>query len=973
MKKYSFYIFLLLGALLMGSCSDHNELEPIKGNIEEAEGSRVSIFHLRDNNISEWNKSDDVRFTLVDPERQLSYEFNGSILANREYGRRLLTCRLNIGETSIADGIYYLSIEGVDLPEIGFRKVRFADNIGTEDDTPALQYSDLEGSGTETDPYIIASDGDFLIMLSYLLEDTSHAYGRYFLQTRSFELPRRSQIIDGKMWAAVTFSGHYDGGGHRLRNLIYQGGSDPSGDSGIGLFKELYSASIANVTVTGALLTNVASDAGIIAGRASGTCLIENVTVDGTIVAAGSNIGGIIGSSKDKLTMKDITVNSLTISTTPASGACLGMAVGYHENGDISIDGFSNPDHIFSLSGENNVGGLIGKVYAPGKSVSIARASVRHSVDSESASVKIIHGATNVGGIVGHLSEVNNLMLEDVQVMAPVTGENNVGGLAGYCGKPSIAIIRNCQLSSVVSGGENVGGFFGEVALKQGGKMEFTGTDNGSRLVVKSSASAEISGNMNVGGIIGYVEGNNGKISLSSQVEIALNVSGLDRVGGAVGSAHNVEITSADRLNFTSATMKVTAKDKCAGGVAGYGSGVSIIGSLQLDPLNSIPDAAQIPMTFHGVVTGPTEAGGIIGVMAGGTVKGMATSAGVTAQASTAGGIAGKASGTIEECAFNGSLACPKNQGGIVGFCTEASINVSKCINYAHLSSAENLGGIMGYYYSQHDYYDQQKHSTLHIAECYNLGEIYGGLDAAGIIAHVEYSKTDSGSTDQVVIEQCGNGGKITGVDTSGRNSVGGVAGSLNCHVVVVKRCANTGKINSTGVQKTVGGVIGRAGCENALDIIVEECMNGGEVGSEAKSVKVGGVVGHLENSLALGDASRVRNCLNHGSITVDQKDDTGGIVGYVARFVDVSKNYSEGDIRYGNAIIGTHNPGTTFSHSDNYYLKGTGGGWPSSIAISDAQRNLEATFKGFDFTNVWYMTNGEGPALRQCLFRINK
>lgn len=956
--------------LLFCSCSDNDEPNPFRGNVEEIDGKIFTTFHLRDSGSAHWEMNEEVSFLLVNPGEQLSFEFKGSIMYSSADKHKVLTCRVAIGDTAIPDGIYFVSLQGENVPDIGVRKVRFENSIGTEDESGGVDYKDMEGSGTETDPYLVSSPGDFLVMLSYLLDDPTHAYGRYFKQTRPIELPRRSQVIDGRMWVAASFSGNYDGGGYRLHNLVYQGASDPGSDSGIGLFKDIYSATISNVTVSGALISNVCSDVGIIAGRASGNCNIENVTVDGNIIANGSNLGGIIGYSKGEMIMNNIKVNSLTISTDPTSGACVGMLTGYHEDGNLTIDGVTTSDHIFSLAGSNNVGGLVGKVYGHGKTVSISNVLIQHSVDNESSTVKIIHGATNVGGLVGHLSEIGILRLVNNQVKAPVSGDSNVGGLAGYCSLPSNVSVDRCQLTSVVSGGESVGGFFGNVNMGSHGVMEFTGADNGSRLVVKSSASAEVTGRMNVGGLIGYIDGKSGKINMISRVEIALNVSGLDRIGGAIGSAKNIEVALADNLNFSSSTMKVTATDKCAGGVMGYGSSVTISGGMHLDPENEIPAASQITLTFCGVVTGSTEAGGIIGVLAGGTVKGMGTAAKATASTSTAGGIAGKATGTITECAFDGTLGCPVSQGGIVGYCTNDNLSISKCINYASLTNANNLGGVMGYYESSGE--KTRDFNTLHIARCYNLGDITGGLDAAGILAHAQYPESQShDGVKDVWIEKCGNAGKIIGNDNSGKNCAGGVAGTLNCLVVYVTGCANNGAVGSTGVQKAVGGVVGRAGCENGLVVSVEECANSGTVTSDAHSVKIGGVVGHLENSLALGDASHIKNCANYGSIPGDQKDDTGGIVGYVARFTDTSDNYNEGIVKHGNAIIGTHNTGTTFSHSNNYFIAGSGASWPSSTEVSPENKFKESSYKGLDFSNVWVMDMKHGPVLRNCPFQL--
>lgn len=973
MIKYKLYILLAVLSLVCG-CSDNPELPRITGNLETIDGTRISIFHLLADKFSGWETGKDVRFLLVNPSSQNSFEFTGSITHNTEKGRKIFTCRANIGDTEIPDGTYFVTIFGEDLPDIGERTVRFVDNIGTEEDLKTIEYSDLDGSGTQTDPYLISSQGDFLILLSYLLDDNTHAYGKYFKQTRSFELPHRSQIIDGKVWAAVSFSGNYDGDGHRLLNLVYQGASDPSTDSGIGLFKDIYAAKISNLTISGALITNSCFNIGIIAGSAAGKCTLENIAIEGTIMSTGNNIGGLIGSSKDDLTLKNITLNSVTIAGNESISNCVGVLVGYHEDGNLSIDRVSTPDHIFSVTGFENVGGLIGCVHASGKNVSVRNAVIQHSIDSESAGVKIIHGRENVGGLIGYVSGADSLYFVDNQLKAPVTGTENVGGLAGYCSSILSVTLEKCVVSSVVSGEKRVGGLFGTLGLTSNGTVDFNGEDNSTRLVLKSSAAAEVSGSFDVGGIVGFLSGNSSKINFNSKVEIAINVSGQDNVGGAFGYIASADINKTDNLNFSSTTMKVMASQNFAGGVAGYVHNANFYGTLSLDPVKSIPDKEGIITTFNGVVTAPLVAGGIVGILDGGTVKSLATAASVTAQIQAAGGLVGKGSGNITECAFLGTATCSSTVGGILGYTFEATVNVTKCINYSNLSDATYVGGIMGHYENVASTHFDEVYSArnLFIGECCNMGELSAGLDVGGIVACAEHS--DGGlledyKNEKVRVERCGNFADVCGKDNSGKYSVGGIAGTMKCCNMGVRYCANLGNVSSSGVQKTIGGVVGHSGDSFGGLIYVEECMNNGEITCDAASTKLGGVVGHQEK-YTRAYTSKVENCLNWGALPGKQKDDTGGILGYAASNSAIFKCVNRGVVSHGNAIVGTHNPGTNFYHSDNYYFAGTGGSWPSSIEVSAMGLISADSFTNLDFKKIWILEKDNGPMLRNCPFQ---
>lgn len=354
---------LLLALILLNSCADEMDIRS-DGRLETEGDSRVSVLHLGSRGIMNFAGLDNVGFRLENPRDRVSLSFGGSLKFDKTISvldsPSALVCRIAIGETDIPDGEYYLTVSGDDLPEIALRRVSFKGNVGREVKSEPMSYDDLEGAGIESDPYLINDDGDFLTLLWYLEDDPDHAYGKYFRQTASFDVPRRSQMIDGRVWLPATFSGIYDGGGNELRNLTYQGASDPAADSGIGLFKELYSATVSNLTFSNALLINTADNVGIIAGSSEGTTLFENITLGGSITSSGSNVGGLTGRSSGSLTLKNITVSSLVVNGSESTGSKVGLLVGSHSGESFQAENVPTPDHIFSVTGHDRVGGIVG-------------------------------------------------------------------------------------------------------------------------------------------------------------------------------------------------------------------------------------------------------------------------------------------------------------------------------------------------------------------------------------------------------------------------------------------------------------------------------------------------------------------------------------------------------------------------------------------------------------------------------------
>lgn len=189
------------------------------------------------------------------------------------------------------------------------------------------------------------------------------------------------------------------------------------------------------------------------------------------------------------------------------------------------------------------------------------------------------------------------------------------------------------------------------------------------------------------------------------------------------------------------------------------------------------------------------------------------------------GGIAGRSSGTLENCAFSGTIIGGGSSaylGGIVG--TNNSGAVRGCTSAGLITTKDEpytlyLGGIAGW-------------GILGtIADCRNTASVtvQSGVRSVSLGGIVGYH---SG-----VVENCQNAGNVTAGDQITVVKIGGISG-LNYGAA--KNCYNTGSVTSMGAFANIGGV---AGYNNST---MESCYSIGTVTAATgeKNVYAGGFVG---------------------------------------------------------------------------------------------------------------------------------
>ena len=439
-------------------------------------------------------------------------------------------------------------------------------------------------------------------------------------------------------------------------------------------------------------------------------------------------------------------------------------------------------------------------------------------------------------------------------------------------------------------------------------------------------------------------------MSINGRVEIAVNVKGREDVGGVFGYASKLADFNPYGVNFSSTTMRVEASENNAGGIVGNVASGSILGTLKIEPVKKLPSAKDMTSCYSGVVTSAGTVGGVAG-FCNGTIKGVSSAASVTSTGVDAGGIVGNFKGTLTACAFTGKVSAAVSGGGIFGIGISGDVMVSDCVNFADVKATEQAGGIGGYTRSG------ISHNLL-ITRCYNYGHITGA--AAGGIGCYITSEDSSVRNDYFDITECGNSGHVEGTGGDGR-SVGGIVATMCNNSARVTSCANHGLVSGSA-QYAVGGVVGDFGTRSGTNFgKVTQSMNTATVKASVSSTRIGGIVGHLHSGDLRYD-SEITDCCNTGELPSDQKDDTGGILGYAANYTNIYRTFNRGKVSHGNAAIGTHHSGSLFHHSNNYYLAGTGKSWPSSTEVSADRVGDWSVYKDFDFVN--------GPELRNCPFK---
>lgn len=527
--------------------------------------------------------------------------------------------------------------------------------------------------------------------------------------------------------------------GATINNVTLVGGSI-TGDSYVGGIvgnaigeNTVISNATNSASVTGN--SQVGGIVGIITGNSVNKSKVNNVINTGTINGnAGNDVGGLIGS----LNNSQLIGNSYNLGAVTSSGHDVGGLVGSALNSTIG-DGTNLVYNRLDVTGAYNVGGIVGNM--EGSTVKNAENSgtvlaTWYSVDNygnsngkynyHSAEYNSVRSenvnVANVGGIVGISSNSTITNVENSgDVSTETIGETgddiniyragNVGGVVGSAVDTNITNATNKENS--VRGAHNVGGIAGYFSgtgtinkgINDGGNIMATGARYGGNFVRETVRPITGDANEsfiigNIGGIVGYMEGNGAKVIGSANRGTVhtdepgdpTNVEEWQKAANVGGVVGKIDRSKTDNLKDEDGKIDVTKAAVSnsyntgdvlgytgVGGVAGMMYNGEIAASYNLGYLRTTRQSQQgssiDALNMGGIVGDTTELSGAKVYLYDVYNKGQIGDSEFNYFGRHVGGIVGRLSGTVEKAYNNGAIYNGYNVvGGIAGWMAQGKI-----------------------------------------------------------------------------------------------------------------------------------------------------------------------------------------------------------------------------------------------------------------------------------------------------------
>lgn len=424
--------------------------------------------------------------------------------------------------------------------------------IGTSTFTIHAESSDYYADQEFTLHILAAPDYD--ISTCQQLQNIASDTGGSFTLHQDIDCSDTVNWNDGAGFMPIyAFTGTLDGQNHTINNLY-----ENVADDNAGLFSYITGATISNLTISsdGTATISGSGNTGALVGDLYDST-INNVTINEVVHGTSSSyVAGLVAfasCSDDSgvVSLTNIKDTANVLYSQSAAGNIKAGLIGYIDvnNASCSVTvnhasstGDVSPD-AEGFAGYS-VGGLIGGIDAYSGSTVL--------VENSSATGNITAASAYVGGLIGYLyasDDSSNIQVRDTFASGNVTADPGddgyVGGLIGYT--QGTTQVSQSLASGAVRGDEDLGGLIGYVS-----------GDNTTVNIDQSEASGavgnEADNNNYVGGLIGETEDAVIHNSYSTSV-----VTGQEDVGGLIGSLGSTALVA------TYASGTVAASDKVGG------------------------------------------------------------------------------------------------------------------------------------------------------------------------------------------------------------------------------------------------------------------------------------------------------------------------------------------------------------------------------------------------------------------------
>lgn len=960
MKTYTKTIWNICACMLiilLGGCADDDIIRNDCGStLQETESHLISTFSLPEGKTPIQDTREQIFFQLRSLSDNSIQLMEGKIRKNAG----ILSCEMFIPNNLVLeDGDYILWLkfdeEGSVYP-LSYH-LTFRDKMVSMVRDTKYIYEMLNGEGTEENPYLITSTNDFAYLVSQLATyDRNYGYGQFFKQIADIKAPIPNCLYQGNAYKSAPFAGNYDGDSHKILNLTYLGTNGGEQSDAIGLFSILHDgAVIRNLDIEGADIEYPGNCCGLLAGVANGNIRIENITLNGNIKSTKDKVGGLIGyieGNAQSLAQISIRNVRLGVSFSESGSSYIGALIGWAENASIQVEDISSDGIFKNLRGNNHVAGLIGKLYGQ---IDARKIKLQHTTLNDFP----ISGNQNVGGLIGEafLQAASNF--KDITIDMPIKGSSYVGGLIGQIRSETptniLIAIENFQLSnpanrSQIQGGSYVGGMIGYSHKTHANAFTI-------ELKGESLFHASITGQSVIGGIFGSLDDT--QIQFTPASRLYMDNESLEASSGICGTLAGAlsyqepgkEILLDPEILVINPNIKIKGGNN-VGGIIGKLYNGTLTGTYTPEFSTTNVIVSKIPRPiFPGNINSEkpyrenaASIGGIVGYADKSTLRRLFTQLSIYGR-STVGGIIGYASDTqISDCGvktetFNNGNNSAIMVGGIIGQASCSShCEFSNLVNYSNISSGSNyIGGIFG---------SMVAGTSVKINKVVNLGKISATNNVGGIIG-----KT---SGKDIEVYDAANFGSIQGIAGDKECGVGGIAGAAEDAITIYKS-VNHGNItiNRNAKYYGAGGILGYVKQGGAH---VRYCCNRANIDypkDKEDSHGIGGIVGNIEKAND-NDDSYVLDCYNMGEINGQQKatstlgtDYRGGIVGNLGSHGRCYRAVNGGYVRFGNAGVGYGNK-NNLTHI--YISPGTGKDF-GATSIPLPIREDKNIYQGFDFT----------------------
>ena len=960
MKTYTKTIWNICACMLiilLGGCADDDIIRNDCGStLQETESHLISTFSLPEGKTPIQDTREQIFFQLRSLSDNSIQLMEGKIRKNAG----ILSCEMFIPNNLVLeDGDYILWLkfdeEGSVYP-LSYH-LTFRDKMVSMVRDTKYIYEMLNGEGTEENPYLITSTNDFAYLVSQLATyDSNYGYGQFFKQIADIKAPIPNCLYQGNAYKSAPFAGNYDGDSHKILNLTYLGTNGGEQSDAIGLFSILHDgAVIRNLDIEGADIEYPGNCCGLLAGVANGNIRIENITLNGNIKSTKDKVGGLIGyieGNAQSLAQISIRNVRLGVSFSESGSSYIGALIGWAENASIQVEDISSDGIFKNLRGNNHVAGLIGKLYGQ---IDARKIKLQHTTLNDFP----ISGNQNVGGLIGEafLQAASNF--KDITIDMPIKGSSYVGGLIGQIRSETptniLIAIENFQLSnpanrSQIQGGSYVGGMIGYSHKTHANAFTI-------ELKGESLFHASITGQSVIGGIFGSLDDT--QIQFTPASRLYMDNESLEASSGICGTLAGAlsyqepgkEILLDPEILVINPNIKIKGGNN-VGGIIGKLYNGTLTGTYTPEFSTTNVIVSKIPRPiFPGNINSEkpyrenaASIGGIVGYADKSTLRRLFTQLSIYGR-STVGGIIGYASDTqISDCGvktetFNNGNNSAIMVGGIIGQASCSShCEFSNLVNYSNISSGSNyIGGIFG---------SMVAGTSVKINKVVNLGKISATNNVGGIIG-----KT---SGKDIEVYDAANFGVIQGIAGDKECGVGGIAGAAEDAITIYKS-VNHGNItiNRNAKYYGAGGILGYVKQGGAH---VRYCCNRANIDypkDKEDSHGIGGIVGSIEKAND-NDDSYVLDCYNMGEINGQQKatstlgtDYRGGIVGNLGSHGRCYRAVNGGYVRFGNAGVGYGNK-NNLTHI--YISPGTGKDF-GATSIPLPIREDKNIYQGFDFT----------------------